>query len=125
MADTKPLDVETSSITPLYDRLIVKRDETVKQVGSIILAENAKEPPNVGTVVSVGEGRLCPAAVITGGSVDGQTPRPFSYERCHVEPLRVKAGDRVLFQSYAGSEISVNGNILLLLSEDDILAIIS
>ena len=100
MAKTK-----TSTVTPLGDRVLVKRvqaDEKTK--GGIILPDTAKEKPREGVVVAVGLGKL-----LDNG------------ER---QSLSVKKKDRVLFSSYAGSEIKLDGQEMLILGEDEILAII-
>ncbi|MEY4673491.1 MAG: co-chaperone GroES [Planctomycetota bacterium] len=100
MAKTK-----TATVTPLGDRVLVKRvqaDEKTK--GGIILPDTAKEKPREGVVVAVGKGKL-----LDNGSR---------------QALQVKSNDRVLFSSYAGSEIKLDGEELLILGEDEILAVI-
>jgi len=100
MAKTK-----TATVTPLGDRVLVKRvqaDEKTK--GGIILPDTAKEKPREGLVVAVGKGKL-----LDNGSR---------------QALQVKSNDRVLFSSYAGSEIKLDGEELLILGEDEILAVI-
>jgi chaperonin GroES len=92
-------------VTPLGDRVLVKRvqaDEKTK--GGIILPDTAKEKPREGLVVAVGKGKL-----LDNGSR---------------QALQVKTNDRVLFSSYAGSEIKLDGEELLILGEDEILAVI-
>jgi chaperonin GroES len=94
-----------TAVTPLGDRVLVKRvaaDDKTK--GGIILPDTAKEKPREGVVVAVGKGKL----LDTG-------------ER---QAVSVKAKDRVLFSSYAGSEIKLDGEEMLILGEDEILAII-
>ncbi|HLV60703.1 MAG TPA: co-chaperone GroES [Fredinandcohnia sp.] len=92
-------------IRPLQDRVIVKRvEEEEKTKGGIIIPETAKEKPLEGKVIAVGNGR-----VLEDGSV---------------RPLDVKEGNRVLFSKYAGTEIKVQGEELLILREDDILGVI-
>jgi chaperonin GroES len=96
---------KTMTVTPLGDRVLVKRvaaDDTTK--GGIILPDTAKEKPREGIVVSVGNGKL-----LDNGSR---------------QAMSVKKNDRVLFSSYAGSEIKLDGEELLILGEDEILAII-
>jgi len=96
---------KTATVTPLGDRVLVKRvaaDDKTK--GGIILPDTAKEKPREGIVVAVGKGKL-----LDNG------------ER---QPVSVKAKDRVLFSSYAGSEIKLDGEEMLILGEDEILAII-
>jgi chaperonin GroES len=96
---------KTQTVTPLGDRVLVKRvaaDEKTK--GGIILPDTAKEKPREGIVVAVGNGKL----LDTGKR----------------QEISVKKNDRVLFSSYAGSEIKLDGDELLILGEDEILAII-
>ena len=92
-------------VKPLQDRVIVKRieeEETTK--GGIIIPDTAKEKPIEGEVVAVGGGKLNDA-----GSK---------------QPLEVKAGDKVLFGKYAGTDIQIEGEEHLIMREDDIIAII-
>jgi chaperonin GroES len=92
-------------IRPLQDRVIVKRvDEEEKTKGGIIIPDTAKEKPQEGKVVAVGKGKV---------DEDGK-----------VRPLDVKAGDRILFGKYAGTEIKIEGEEHLILREDDILGVI-
>ena len=92
-------------IRPLQDRVIVKRvDEEEKTKGGIIIPDTAKEKPQEGKVVAVGKGKV---------DDDGK-----------VRPLDVKAGDRILFGKYAGTEIKIDGEEHLILREDDILGVI-
>ncbi|MGL5095046.1 MAG: co-chaperone GroES [Planctomycetia bacterium] len=92
-------------ITPLNDKIVVRRVEAEsKTAGGIVLPDNAKEKPKEGEVLSVGEGRLL--------------------ENGKRVPFQVKVGSKVLFPSYAGSEVSVGGEELLVMTEDDILAIV-
>ena len=91
-------------IRPLQDRLVVKRtQEEEKTKGGIIIPDSAKEKPLEGTVVAVGSGKS-----VKGGKV---------------VPLDVKAGDKVLFGKYSGTEVKVDGEDLVLLREDDVLAV--
>jgi len=93
-------------IRPLGDKVLVKRLEAEeKTAGGIVLPDTAKEKPKRGIVQSVGDGRLLD---------DGQRSK-----------MQVAKGDQVLFSSYAGTEIKVNGEELLILDEGDILAIIA
>lgn len=93
-------------IEPLDDKVVVKRvDSESKSAGGIVLPENAKEKPREGKVLSVGCGKL-----------NGEGVR---------RPPQVAEGDRVLFSTYAGTEIEVDGNELLILNEADILAVIN
>ena len=93
-----------TKIRPLHDRVIVKRTEEVEKTkASIIIPDTAKEKPQEGEVVAVGPGRL---------------------EEGKVIPLDVKAGDKILFGKYSGTEIKLNGEEHLILREDDILGVI-
>lgn len=92
-------------LRPLNDRVVVKRiEEEQKTAGGIIIPDTAKEKPIQGKVLAVGNGK-----VMEDGSK---------------RPLDVKEGDRVLFGKYAGTEIKVEGDELLIMREDDILAIV-
>ncbi len=92
-------------IRPLQDRIIVKRvEEEEKTKGGIIIPDTAKEKPIEGKVVAVGNGKVLE---------DGK-----------VRPLDVKAGDRVLFGKYAGTEIKIDGEEHLIMREEDILGVI-
>jgi chaperonin GroES len=91
-----------SKFQPLYDRVLVKRVEgKTKTDGGIYIPETAKEKPYEGVIVSTGEGRI---------TEDGD-----------IYPLIVKEGDRVLFGKYAGTEIQVEGEDLLIMREEEIL----
>jgi len=93
------------AITPLYDRILVKRvEEEEQKVGGIIIPDTAKEKPQQGEIIAVGEGR-----VLDSG------------ER---QPPDVAAGDTVLFGKYSGTEITYDDDYLIL-REEDILAKIS
>jgi chaperonin GroES len=92
-------------IRPLQDRIIVKRvAEEEKTKGGIIIPDTAKEKPIEGKVLAVGNGKVLE---------DGK-----------VRPLDVKAGDTVLFSKYAGTEIKVEGDELLIMREEDILGVV-
>ncbi len=92
------------AIRPLHDRLIVKRlEEETKTKGGIIIPDSAKEKPLEGSVVAVGKGKI---------ATDGK-----------VTPLDVKAGDKILFGKYAGTEVKINDVEHLILREEDVLAI--
>jgi len=94
----------STKIRPLQDRVIVKRiAEEEKTKGGIIIPDTAKEKPIEGEVVAVGPGKV----------EDGK----------RIEPA-VKAGDRVLFGKYAGTEVKLDGEERLILREDDILGVI-
>jgi chaperonin GroES len=92
-------------IVPLGDKIVVKRLETEEiTAGGIVLPDSAREKSQQGKVLSVGEGRQLP---------DGRRAKP-----------QVSEGDRVLFSSYAGAEINIDEENLLIMSEDDLLAIL-
>ncbi len=92
-------------VRPLHDRVLLKRvEEEQKTKGGIIIPDTAKEKPVEGKIVAVGNGRV---------GDDGK-----------VTPLEVKAGDRVLFGKYSGTEVKIDGVEHLILREDDILAVI-
>jgi len=92
-------------VVPLNDKIVVKRLEAEeKTAGGIVLPDSAKEKPKQGKVLSVGDGKL----------LDSGKRAPF----------QVKEGDRVLFTSYAGNEVTVDGEEYLIMSEDDILAVV-
>ncbi|MBP1532459.1 MAG: co-chaperone GroES [Alphaproteobacteria bacterium] len=93
------------NIRPLHDKVLVKRvDEENKTAGGIIIPDTAKEKPSEGIVEAVGNG--------------------FRTEDGKVLPMAVKAGDRVLFGKWAGTEIKINGEPRLIIKESDILTII-
>jgi chaperonin GroES len=93
------------NIRPLHDRLIVKRlSEEEKTKGGIIIPDTAKEKPQEGEVIAVGNGK-----VIEGGKK---------------VPLDVKVGDKILFSKYSGTEIKVEGEEYLIMREDDVQAVI-
>jgi chaperonin GroES len=105
MAKKKKSQGGKLKLQPLGDRVVVEREESEdKTAGGIVLPESAKDKPARGKIVSVGDGRL----------LDDGSRAPF----------QVKKGDRVLFSSYAGEEFKIGDDELLLMSEDDILAII-
>ncbi len=92
-------------IRPLQDRIIVKRvAEEEKTKGGIIIPDTAKEKPIEGKVVAAGNGKL---------QEDGK-----------LRPLDVKAGDRVPFSKYAGTEVKLDGEELLIMREEDILGVL-
>lgn len=94
------------NVKPLGDKLIVQRAEARQQTESgIYLPESAKDKPKEGKVVAIGNGRLNKN---TGDRI----------------PFTVKKGDQVLFSSYAGTEIKVDNNDYLIMTEDDILGIV-
>jgi chaperonin GroES len=90
---------------PLADRIVVKRTkEEDKSKGGIIIPDTAKEKPVEGTIIAVGSGKILK---------DGK-----------VRPLDVKAGDRILFGKYSGTEVKIDGEEHVLLREDDVLAVL-
>jgi chaperonin GroES len=93
------------NVRPLRDRILVKRlEEEEQKVGGIIIPDTAKEKPQQGKVVAAGTGRV---------TDEGQ-----------VLPLDVKAGDRILFGKYAGTEIKLDGEEYLIVREDEVLGIL-
>ena len=94
------------AIRPLHDKIIVRRDEAegVTESG-IYLPESSKERPKTGTIEAVGNGKL-------------------NTETGERTPLTLKKGDKVIFTSYAGTEIKLGDDELLIMSEDDVLAVI-
>jgi chaperonin GroES len=94
-----------SPIQPLGSHVIVQRSTPAEQSkGGIVLPEKAKDKPKEGTVVAVGNGKVLE---------DGKR-----------QTMQLKAGDRVLFTSYAGTEVKVSGDELVVMEESDILAVI-
>jgi chaperonin GroES len=90
---------------PLYDRILVERVESEERTkGGIILPDTAKEKPQQGKIIAVGQGRRME---------DGK-----------VIPLELKAGDTILFGKYSGSEIKIEGTEYLIMKEDDVLGLI-
>lgn len=95
-----------ASVRPLHDKILVRRDEAQTKTDSgIFLPETSKDKPKTGTIHAVGDGAL---NTETGERI----------------PLTVKKGDKVIFTSYAGTEIKLDGQELLIMSEDEILAVI-
>jgi chaperonin GroES len=93
------------ALRPLHDRVIVKRlDQETKTASGIVLPETAAEKPDQGEVLAVGNGKI-----LEGGQV---------------RPRDVKVGDRVLFGKYSGQTVKMNGEELLVMREEDILAIV-
>lgn len=92
-------------LRPLHDRVLVRRlEETETKVGSIVIPDSAKEKPQQAEVVAVGNGKLLEDGTRAG--------------------VEVKAGDRILFGKYSGSDIKVGHEDYLILREDEILAIL-
>jgi len=93
------------SLRPLHDRVIVRRmEEERTSAGGIVIPDSATEKPSKGEIIAVGNGKI-----LASGEVRG---------------LDVKAGDKVLFGKYSGTEIKVDGEELLVMKEEDIMAII-
>jgi len=94
-----------TKVRPLHDRVIVRRlDEEEKSAGGIIIPDSAKEKPVQGKIIAVGKGK--------------------SLENGEVRPLDVKEGETVIFSTYAGTEIKLDGEAFLMMREDDILGVI-
>jgi chaperonin GroES len=94
------------NVVPLNEKILIKRLEAEeKTAGGIVLPDTAKEKPKQGTVLKLGDGKL----------LDSGKRAPF----------QVKVNDRVLFTSYAGNEVTVDGEDYLIMTEDDILAVVS
>ena len=94
-----------AKIKPVGDRVLIKRLEAeAKTSGGIVLPDTAKEKPKEGKVIALGDGKLLDSG-----------------ERAK---FQIKVGDRVLFSSYSGTEVTVEGEEYLLMSEEDILAVI-
>ena len=93
------------AIRPLHDRVLVRRieDETTSP-GGIVIPDSAKEKPAQGEIIAAGNGKIL--------------------ENGDVRPLDVKVGDKVLFGKYAGTEVKVEGEELLVMREDDIVGVI-
>jgi chaperonin GroES len=95
----------STKIRPLHDRVIVKREEDErKSPGGIVIPDTATEKPMKGRVLAVGKGKI-----LEGGDV---------------RPLDVKVGDKVLFGKYSGTEVKMDGDDVLVMREEDIMAII-
>jgi chaperonin GroES len=93
------------NFTPLHDRVLVRRIEgEAKTAGGLIIPDSAKEKPQEGEVVAVGEGAR--------------------KESGELIPMAVKAGDRILFGKWSGTEVKINGEELLIMKESDILGVI-
>tara|TARA_B100000949_G_scaffold214525_1_gene210103 strand:- start:431 stop:799 length:369 start_codon:yes stop_codon:yes gene_type:complete len=101
----KETPIMASSIKPLGDRLLVQRLEAEgTTAGGIVLPDTAKEKPKEGEIIALGSGRV----------LDNGEKAPFS----------VSKGDRIIFSSFAGTDVSVNGDEYLIMKEEDILAIV-
>jgi chaperonin GroES len=92
-------------LRPLHDRVVIRRtEEERKSPGGIVIPDTATEKPQRGEVLAVGKGKIL--------------------ENGEVRPIELKKGDKVLFTKYAGNEIKVDGEDLLVLREDDVMAVI-
>lgn len=92
-------------VRPLHDRILVKRTaEETKTAGGLFIPDTAKEKPQRGEIVATGKGRV---------TEDGK-----------ILPLEVKAGDKILFGKYAGTELKLDGEEFLMMREEDILGVI-
>jgi chaperonin GroES len=92
-------------LRPLHDRVVIKRlEEGETKRGGIIIPDNAKEKPQQGSVIAVGNGKLLETGVRM--------------------PPEVKPGDRILFGKYSGSEVKLDGDEVLILKEDEILGVV-
>ena len=93
------------NLRPLHDRVVIKRvEEETKSPGGIVLPGAAAEKPSRGTVIAVGRGKLL--------------------DNGEVRPLDVKVGDYILFGKYSGSEVKIDGEELIIMREDEIMAVI-
>jgi chaperonin GroES len=93
-------------VRPLHDRILVRRvSEDEKTAGGLFIPDTAKEKPQRGEIIATGSGRV---------TEDGKTL-----------PLEVRVGDKVLFGKYAGTELKINGEELLMMREEDVLGIIN
>lgn len=103
---TKSRKKLTVNITPIGDKVIIQRDEADEMTDSgLYIPEQAKDTPKTGTVVAVGTGAL-------------------NHDTGERIPMTLKVGEKVIFTSYAGTEIKVGDDEVLIMSEDEILAII-
>lgn len=94
------------SFTPLHDRILVRRlEEDEKTAGGIIIPDTAKEKPSEGEILAVGSGHRAEDGKLTA--------------------LDVKAGDRILFGKYGGTEVNIDGEELLIMRESDVLGILT
>jgi chaperonin GroES len=94
------------NIRPLHDRIVVKRieEETEKTASGLFIPDSAKEKPQQGEVVAVGSGKL--------------------NDKGERQPVDVKAGDRILFGKYSGSDIKIDGTEYLIMREDEVLGVL-
>ena len=96
----------STKLTPLHDRIVIRRVEEAETTrGGIIIPDSDKDKPQEGEVIAVGKGK--------------------SNEEGKVHPLEVKPGDRILFGKYAGTEIKIDGEELLIMREEEVLGILN
>ena len=96
----------STKLTPLHDRIVVRRVEEAETTrGGIIIPDSAKDKPQEGEVIAVGPGK--------------------SNDEGKVFPLQVKAGDRILFGKYAGTEIKIDGDDFLIMREEEVLGVLT
>jgi chaperonin GroES len=97
---------KTTKFRPLHDRVLVRRlEQAEKTKGGIIIPDTAQEKPMEGEIVAVGKGHI--------------------NDNGEVRPLDVKAGDRVIFSKWAGTEVTVDGEDLIVMKESDIIGVIA
>lgn len=94
----------TQTISPLHDRIVIKRIDEQETAGSIIIPDTAKEKTQFGEVVSTGPGKLTSSG--------------------EIKPVTVQKGDRIIFGKYSGTEITFDGQEFLIVKEEEILGII-
>jgi chaperonin GroES len=93
------------NLRPLHDRVIVKRlDQETKTASGLIIPDAAAEKPDQGEILAIGNGKIL--------------------ENGNIRPLDVKVGDRILFGKYSGQTVKVDGNELLVMREEDIMAVV-
>ncbi|SRR5665213_1551284 len=98
-------DKTATTVKPLADRVVIKAlEETEQMRGGLFIPDTAKEKPQQGEIVAVGPGR---------------------YEDGKLVPMSLKAGDKVLYGKYSGTEVTVSNETLLIISEKDVLAVIA
>ena len=103
---SKTMTKSKVNVRPLGDKVLVRRDDPeTKTASGIFLPETGKEKPKTGTIEAVGD-----------GAINTDTGKRI--------PLSVKKGDRIIFSSYSGTEVKLNDTELLIMSEDDILAVV-
>ncbi len=104
MQKSRPLQ-KMQKIRPLHDRVVVRRlEEERTTLGGIVIPETAAEKPSKGEIIAVGNGKIL--------------------ENGTVRPLDVKVGDQVLFGKYSGTEIKLDGQEVVVMREDDIMAVL-